>query len=47
MACCAQKEEIVSIAMGMFGTIERHAEEELPDSFAYVETEKLRKTQGL
>lgn len=37
----------MSIAMGMFGTMERHAEEELPNSFAYVETEKLRKAQGL
>ncbi len=37
----------MAVAMGMFGTMEQHAEEELPDSFAYVETEKLRKAHGL
>ena len=40
-------EEIVDVATGMFATIDRHAEEELPHSFAYVQTEKIREAHGL
>ena len=43
---CAQKEEIVEVAQSVFGTIDRHAAEELPHSFAYVATEKLRQEAG-
>lgn len=39
---CAQKEEIVDIATGVFATLDRHSSEFLPYDFAYVETEKLR-----
>lgn len=42
----AQKEEIVEVAQSVFGTIDRHAAEELPHSFAYVATEKLRQEAG-
>lgn len=38
----SQKEEIQAIATGVFGTIDKHSSEFLPNSFAYVETEKLR-----
>jgi hypothetical protein len=38
----AQKEEIVDLAQSVFGTMDRHAAEFLPHSFAYVQTEKLR-----
>ncbi|BDA41489.1 Gamma carbonic anhydrase-like 1, mitochondrial [Coccomyxa sp. Obi] len=38
-----EKEEISAIAMGVFGTIDKHSSEFLPYSFAYVETEKVRK----
>ena len=37
-----QKEEIVDLAQSVFGTMDRHAADFLPHSFAYVQTEKLR-----